>query len=335
MKSMEYAIEAKGLTKAYKSEGGTVLAVDHLDLTVERGSVFGLLGPNGAGKTTLIMMLTGLSLPTSGSAKVLGYDVVKESVKIRKNVGILPEGFGFYDHLTAEQNLHYIAALNDIPKEERRKRVGDVLAAVGLQEVKDRKLGGFSRGMKQRLGIAQALMKNPELLIFDEPTAGVDPEGARAFKDLVIRLSKEGKTVMLSTHLLFEVGPLCDTVAIINRGRFVVQGNVRELVGKLMAEEGYRIRVGGAGDLGAFANGLMDLKGVKEIRLEGGYVLVRADSDIRVEVGKLASKCGVEVSTLDLMEPSLEDLFIKYYKIEGMAHPHNDRAANSEGIVNG
>jgi len=275
------------------------------------------------------MMLTGLSLPTSGSAKVLGYDIVKESVKIRRNVGILPEGFGFYDHLTAQQNLNYVAALNDIPKEERGKRVEEALNIVGLQEVKDRKLGGFSRGMKQRLGIAQALMKNPELLIFDEPTAGVDPEGARAFKDLVLRLSKDGKTVMLSTHLLFEVGPLCDTVAIINHGKFVVQGNVKELVGKLMVEEGYRIRVGGTGNFGAFTNGLMDLKNVKEVKLEGGYILVRAVSDIRVEVGKLASKCGVEVSTLDLLEPSLEDLFIKYYKIEGIPHTHN------EGIVNG
>jgi len=332
---MDYAIEANSLTKTYKAEGNTVLAVDHLDLKVERGSVFGLLGPNGAGKTTLIMMLTGLSLPASGSAKVLGYDIVKESVKIRRNVGILPEGFGFYDYLTAQQNLNYVAALNDIPKEERGKRVEDALTIVGLQEVKDRKLGGFSRGMKQRLGIAQALMKNPELLIFDEPTAGVDPEGARAFKDLVLRLSKDGKTVMLSTHLLFEVGPLCDTVAIINHGRFVVQGNVKELVRKLMAEEGYRIRVGGTGNLGAFTNGLMDLKSVKEVKLEGGYVLVRAVSDIRVEVGKLASKCGVEVSTLDLLEPSLEDLFIKYYKIEGIAQTHNDGIVNVEGIVNG
>ncbi|MEM3103881.1 MAG: ABC transporter ATP-binding protein, partial [Candidatus Bathyarchaeia archaeon] len=196
---MSYAIETHDLTKIYKSEGKTVVAVDHLNLKVERGLVFGLLGPNGAGKTTLIMMLTGLTLPTSGSGKVLGYDIVKESLQIRRKVGLLPDPFGFYDHLTAEQNLEYIAALNDMPKAERRKRIEEVLTTVGLYEVKDRKVGGFSRGMKQRLGIAQALIKDPELLIFDEPTAGLDPEGARAFREQVAKLSKEGKTIMLST----------------------------------------------------------------------------------------------------------------------------------------
>ena len=317
---MEYVIEADNLTKIYKSEGKPVLAVDHLNLTVERGSIFGLLGPNGAGKTTFIMMLTGLTLPTSGSAKVLGYDIVKESVHIRRKVGLLPEGFGFYDHLTAQQNLKYVAALNDIPKNEREKRVDEALTTVGLHEVKDRKFGAFSRGMRQRLAIAQVIIKNPELLIFDEPTVGVDPEGARAFRDLVLRLNKEGKTVMLSTHLLFEVGPLCGSVAIMNRGRFVVQGNVKELIQKLMAEEGYRIRVEGRGNLGAFTNGLMGLRDVKEVKLEGGVILVNATSDVRVEVGRLASTYGVEVSTLDLQEPSLEDLFMRYYRSEGIAH---------------
>jgi len=317
---LDYVIEANDLTKVYKSEGKTVLAVDHLNLTVEKGSIFGLLGPNGAGKTTFIMMLTGLTLPTSGTAKVLGYDIVKESLQIRRKVGLLPEGFGFYDHLTAQQNLKYVAALNDIPKNEREKRVDEALTTVGLHEVKDRKFGAFSRGMRQRLAIAQVLIKNPELLIFDEPTVGVDPEGARAFRDLVLRLNKEGKTVMLSTHLLFEVGPLCGSVAIMNRGRFVVQGNVKELIQKLMAEEGYRIRVEGRGNLGALTDGLRELKSVKEVKLEGGVVFVNATSDVRVEVGKMASTYGVEVSTLDLQEPSLEDLFMKYYKSEGIAH---------------
>jgi len=317
---LDYVIEANDLTKVYKSEGKTVLAVDHLNLTVEKGSIFGLLGPNGAGKTTFIMMLTGLTLPTSGTAKVLGYDIVKESLQIRRKVGLLPEGFGFYDHLTAQQNLKYVAALNDIPKNEREKRVDEALTTVGLHEVKDRKFGAFSRGMRQRLAIAQVIIKNPELLIFDEPTVGVDPEGARAFRDLVLRLNKEGKTVMLSTHLLFEVGPLCGSVAIMNRGRFVVQGNVKELIQKLMAEEGYRIRVEGRGNLGALTDGLRELKSVKEVKLEGGVVFVNATSDVRVEVGKMASTYGVEVSTLDLQEPSLEDLFMKYYKSEGIAH---------------
>jgi len=317
---LDYVIEANDLTKVYKSEGKPVLAVDHLNLKVERGSVFGLLGPNGAGKTTFIMMLIGQTLPTSGTAKVLGYDAVRESVQIRRKVGLLPEGFGFYDHLTAQQNLNYVAALNDIPKNEREKRIDEALTTVGLHEVKERKFGGFSRGMRQRLGIAQVLIKNPEFLIFDEPTAGVDPEGQRAFRDLVLRLNKEGKTVMLSTHLLYEVGPVCFSLGIINRGRFVVQGNVKDLVGRLMAEEGYRIRVEGTGNLGAFMDGIRELKGVKEVKLEGGLIFINAASDVRVEVGKMASTHGVEVSTLDLQEPSLEDIFMKYYSSEGIAH---------------
>lgn len=317
---MEYALETNDLTKSYKSEKDTVLAVDHINLTIEKGSVFGLLGPNGAGKTTLIMMMSGLTLPTSGTAKVLGYDIMKESIQIRKKIGLLPEGFGFYDNLTASQNLSYIAALNDIRKEEREKRVSEALTTVGLHEVKDRKYSGFSRGMKQRLGIAQAFIKNPEFLIFDEPTAGVDPEGARAFKDLVIKLSKEGKTVMLSTHLLFEVGPLCKEVGIINHGKFVAQGNVKELIEKLMTEEGYRIKIEGTGNLGLFANSLAELNGVKEVKLEGKVLIVRATSDIRIEIGKLAPIHGIEILTLDLLEPSLEDLFIKYYNREGIIY---------------
>lgn len=317
---MEYAIEVFDLTKVYRSEGKEIRAVDNLNLNVEKGSIFGLLGPNGAGKTTLIMMLTGLTLPTSGSGKVLGHDIVKESLQIRKKVGLLPEGFGFYDHLTAEENLNYVAALNDIPKDGRKKRIEDALASVGLLEVKDRKFGGYSRGMRQKLGIAQALLKNPELLILDEPTAGVDPEGARAIRELVLKLNREGKTIMLSTHLLFEVGPICDSIAIINCGRLVLQGKVRDLLEKLMAEEGYRIKIEGSGEVGAFAEALSSLDGVKSVRLEGKAVHVLAVKDVRADIGKLSSKYNIEIITLELQQPSLEDLFIKYYRREGISY---------------
>jgi ABC-2 type transport system ATP-binding protein len=317
---LEYAIEVFDLTKVYRSEGKEIRAVDNLNLNVEKGSIFGLLGPNGAGKTTLIMMLTGLTLPTSGSGKVLGHDIIKESLQIRKKVGLLPEGFGFYDHLTAEENLNYVAALNDIPKDERKKRIEDALASVGLLEVKDRKFGGYSRGMRQKLGIAQALLKNPELLILDEPTAGVDPEGARAIRELVLKLNREGKTIMLSTHLLFEVGPICDSIAIINCGRLVLQGRVRDLLEKLMAEEGYRIKIEGSGEVGAFAEALSSLDGVKSVRLEGKAVHVLAVKDVRADIGKLSSKYNIEIITLELQQPSLEDLFIKYYRREGISY---------------
>ncbi|MFQ6081285.1 MAG: ATP-binding cassette domain-containing protein [Candidatus Bathyarchaeia archaeon] len=315
---MEYVIETNDLTKVYGSGKEAVTAVDHENLRVKKGSIFGILGPNGAGKTTFVMMLNGLILPTSGTAKVLGYDIVRESLQIRKNVGLLPEGFGFYDHLTAKQNLNYIAALNDIPKEERDERVDEILKAVGLDEFKDRKVGGFSRGMKQRLAIAQTLIKDPELLIFDEPTAGVDPEGAKAFKDLVSKLNKEqGKTIVICTHLLFEVGPLCTDVAIMNRGKFVIQGNVEEIVERMMAEEGYRIEVEARGDIGALAEELKRLSEITGVEVKGRNISINATSDVRAEINRRAAKIkGLEVLSIRRLEPSLEDLFMKYYQRE-------------------
>ncbi|MEM2739406.1 MAG: ABC transporter ATP-binding protein [Candidatus Bathyarchaeia archaeon] len=312
----EYVIETYGLTKIYRSGGGTVVAVDKLDFTVEKASIFGLLGPNGAGKTTLLMMLTGLILPTSGSGKVLGYDIVKESREIRRRAGLLPEGFGLYEHLTAEQNLEYIAALNDIPKLERGKRIEDVLTIVGLYEVKDRKVSGFSRGMKQRLGIAQTLLKDPELLLLDEPTAGLDPEGSKAFKDLVLKLNSEGKTIVLSTHLLFEVGPLCSSIAIMNRGRIAVQGRVKDLISKLMSEEGYKIYVEVRGDAGKLASALTGMEGVRSVRIGVDSLYIDSTKDIRVEIVKIASEIGFDISSIRVEEPSLEDLFIRYYRGE-------------------
>jgi len=174
--------------------------------------------------------------------------------------------------------------------------------------------------MRQKLGIAQALLKNPELLILDEPTAGVDPEGARAIRELVLKLNREGKTIMLSTHLLFEVGPICDSIAIINCGRLVLQGKVRDLLEKLMAEEGYRIKIEGSGEVGAFAEALSSLDGVKSVRLEGKAVHVLAVKDVRADIGKLSSKYNIEIITLELQQPSLEDLFIKYYRREGISY---------------
>ncbi|MEM1716019.1 MAG: ABC transporter ATP-binding protein [Candidatus Bathyarchaeia archaeon] len=313
---MNYVIETKNLTKIYRSEGKIVKALDNVNLTVERGRIFGLLGPNGAGKTTLMMTLIGLVMPTSGSARVLGFDIIKNSVEIRKRVGVLPEGADFYDHLTAKQNLLYIAALNGINKAEREERVEKVLKIVGLEDAKDRKVGGFSRGMKQRLGIAQALLKDPELLMFDEPTAGLDPEAARTFKNLVLKLRDEGKTIVLSTHLLFEVGPLCDDIAIINRGRIVLHGGVKDLAEKFIAEEGYKIRVQGKGDIGRFANAILNLKDVRNVRVDREYILIEASKDVRAEVSRLASAHGVEIVALELTVPSIEDLFMKYYKWE-------------------
>lgn len=305
-------VETKELTKIYESRKKPVIAVDHVNLRIERGAIFGILGPNGAGKTTLMMMLTGFILPSNGSAEVLGYDIVKDSLMIRRRVGILPEGLGFYDNLTGKQNLNFIAALNDVPKNERDKIVDEALKAVALDEFEERKVGAFSRGMKQRLGIAQTLIKDSEILIFDEPTAGVDPDGAKMFKDLVSKLNREqGKTVLISTHLLFEVGPLCTHISIMNRGRFIIQGKTEEIVERIMGEEGYRIEVEVKSNSKALAEELKSLSGVTYVGVNERNIYIEATSDIRSDIVRASIMKGVEILSIKRLEPSLEDIFMK------------------------
>ena len=309
---MENVVETSELTKIYGSGKEAVTAVDHVNLQIEKGTISGILGPNGAGKTTLIMMLTGLVIPTSGSATVFGHDILKDSVQIRRKVGLLPEGFGFYGHLTAKQNLNYIAELNDIPRAERAETIDQALKAVALDEFQDRKVGAYSRGMTQRLGIAQALIKDPELLILDEPTAGVDPAGARVFKDLVATLNNErGKTIIMCTHLLHEVGPLCTHVAIINKGRFGTTGRVDEIVKKMLEEEGYRIIVEATGDIHAFAKELKSVTEIIDLEVKDGNISIRAATDVRAQITKMAATKGVEILSIRRLEPSLEDIFMK------------------------
>lgn len=205
-------IQTHNLTKYY----GQIKAVDHLNLTVYEGEIFGFLGPNGAGKTTTLLMLMGLTVPTSGTATVGGYDIIKDSRNVRRIAGLLPEGAGFYEDLTARQNLKYIAKLNDIPRIEAEKRVKELLEAVGLAKWADTKVEKFSRGMKQRLGIAMVLIKKPKIAFFDEPTIGLDPQGTKEIRDTLINLNKEhGLTVVLSSHLLYEVQQTCQKVGII------------------------------------------------------------------------------------------------------------------------
>ena len=309
---MENVVETSELTKIYGSGKEAATAVDHVNLQIEKGTISGILGPNGAGKTTLIMMLTGLVIPSSGSATVFGHDILKDSVQIRREVGLLPEGFGFYGHLTAKQNLDYIAELKDVPRAERAEIVDRALKAVGLEEFQDRKAGAFSRGMTQRLGIAQALIKDPELLILDEPTAGVDPAGARVFKDLVATLNNEqGKTIIMCTHLLHEVGPLCTHVAIMNKGKFGTTGRVDDITKKMLEEEGYRIMVEVTGDIHAFTKELKSLAGIIDLEVKGGNVSIKAAADVRAQITKLAATIGVEILSIRRLEPSLEDIFMK------------------------
>ncbi len=219
-------IETTDLTKAYNGQ----VAVDKLNFFVREGEIFGFLGPNGAGKTTTLLMLLGLSTPSGGRARVCGLDPTRDSKKIKAMVGYLPENVGFYNDLDAIQTLEFIADLNQIPKDEAQGRIHEALDLVGLEAEARKKVGAYSRGMKQRLGIAEVLIKNPSILFLDEPTLGLDPEGATKLIDLIARLNSEkGITVLLSSHNLYQVQRICNRVGIMIKGRMVVQGTMDEL----------------------------------------------------------------------------------------------------------
>ena len=216
-------VSARGLFKRY----GELIAVDHVDLTVEKGDVFGYLGPNGAGKTTSLRMLLGLIRPTEGSIELFGRDPQVDGAKALEGVAGFVEGPTFYPYLTARRNLRLLTAYDD---DDSRSRIEAMLDLVELRDRGDDKVGGYSHGMRQRLGIAAALLRQPKLLLLDEPTTGLDPAGMRDMRDLVRRLAGEGITVLLSSHLLAEVEELCNRVAIIRKGRIVYEGALNELL---------------------------------------------------------------------------------------------------------
>jgi len=219
-------VKTSGLTKYYNSQ----CAVDHLSFDVKEGEIFGFLGPNGAGKTTTILMLLGLTYPSQGSASVLGMDPIKKAKEVKRVVGYLPENVGFYQDLNAIESLHYIADLNGIPKREADKKIKEVLEVVGLMDDAEKLVGNYSRGMKQRLGIAEVLIKDPKVMFLDEPTLGLDPEAAIKIIDLISQLNSErGITVLLSSHNLYQVQKMCTRVGIMIRGKMVAIGTIDEL----------------------------------------------------------------------------------------------------------
>ena len=220
------AIETQDLTKVY----GEQVAVNRLNLKIDQGEVFGFLGPNGAGKTTTLLMLLGLSEPTSGKAWVCGFDPTREPLKVKKIVGYLPENVGFYDDLTAAQNLLFMGRLNGIPEEAARPKVQEVLKIVGLEIDSRKKVGAYSRGMRQRLGIAEVLLKEPQVVFLDEPTLGLDPDGALQMLEVIRLMSRDKKiTVLFSSHLLDQVQKISDRVGIMLKGNMVAMGRIDDL----------------------------------------------------------------------------------------------------------
>jgi len=227
-------IETEGLTKAY----GPQIAVNNLTMSIIEGEIFGFLGPNGAGKTTTILMLLGLTEPTSGTAKVCGLDPKRDPLKVKRTVGYLPENVGFYDDMNARENLRFVARLNLIPDRLSGPKIDGLLDVVGLSDEATKKVRAFSKGMRQRLGIAEVLVKDPQIVFLDEPTVGLDPDGTNRMLDMIRSLSRDkGITVFLSSHLLDQVQRICDRVGIMIRGSLVAAGRLDELAREKLGVE--------------------------------------------------------------------------------------------------
>jgi len=302
-------LETKGLTKHY----GDFVAVDNLDLNIKKGEVFGLLGPNGAGKTTTILMLLGLTEPTKGQVRVLGFDPARQPLSVKARVGYMPDQVGFYDELTARENLIYIAKLNGIPRDQLKNRVEEAIERVHLTQVIDKRVNTFSRGMRQRLGLADVLIKNPQLIIMDEPTQGLDPELAHEFLGLIHSLKEEGTTILLSSHLLHQVQVICDRVGLFSKGRMVLQGTVPELARKVLGGA-YRVQIKANGPDVKLRKALQSLPEVNKVDFANGVFEIEARKDVRADAADAVIKAGGRLQSLNVESQSLDDIYTRYFE---------------------
>jgi ABC-2 type transport system ATP-binding protein len=310
----EPQIEVHHLSKQY----GEATAVDDVSFTVNGGEIFGLLGPNGAGKTTTILMLLGLTEISSGQARVLGHDPEREPLAVKRRVGYLPDSVGFYDHLTALDNLRYTARLMGMGESEREARIGSALRRVDLSAVADKRVGTFSRGMRQRLGLAEILMKNAAIAILDEPTSGLDPQATLELLDIIRGLKHDGVSVLLSSHLLDRVQSVCDRVALFQKGRIVLIGTVAELGRKILGG-GYAVEVEAQG--AGLVERLKQVPGVTAVEQTGANrVRLLADRDVRPEAAAAVVSAGGRLLRLSVEEPSLEMIYTRYFQDQGERH---------------
>lgn len=318
---LEPIIELKRLTKRYDTQ----VAVNGLNLTIGRGEVFGLLGPNGAGKTTTILMLLGLTEPTSGIARICGLDPVRQALQIKRRVGYMPDDVGFYDDRTAVDNLMLTARLNRIPSVEGWTRAQELLELVGLQEAVNKKVGTFSRGMRQRLGIADVLIKRPEVVILDEPTLGIDPEGVRELLKLISDLSRKEKiTVLLSSHHLHQVQQICDRVGLFVRGELIACGDIASLAEQLDDEGTVTVELEAEGWSEDLIHRLSELSGVityhgpQPNELVGESIVASAtlvcSRDLSSEAALEIIQSGARLNAIRRKQYGLDDIYHRYFE---------------------
>lgn len=299
-------IRTENLTKVYNGK----TAVDGLNLEVGEGEIFGFLGPNGAGKSTTILMLTGMIEPTDGRCLVDGIEVAKNPLKVKEIIGYLPEDVGFYGNMTAEQNLDYFARFYGMDAKGRRERIAELLKLVHLDGV-TQKAGEYSRGMKQRLGLAQALINDPKVLFLDEPTANLDPEGVREYRELVEHLAGEGKTIFVSSHILSEVREVCRTVGLLAKGKLVAQGTLEEVARTLAPSDGDAVRI-----VVETRERLPEIEDsdIVDVERNGNRAVVLAKTDIRDRLATALFEQGVHIREMRVEEPDIEDVFMAVYR---------------------
>jgi ABC-2 type transport system ATP-binding protein len=298
-------VEAQGLTKRY----GNAVAVNGISFTVARGEIFGLLGPNGAGKTTTILMMLGLTEVTSGSIRVLGWDPVRDPLSVKRRVGYLPDTVGFYDNLTATENLNYTARLIGFPAATRIK---SSLERVGLADVANKRVGTYSRGMRQRLGLAEILMKEAQIAILDEPTSGLDPQATTELLEMIRSLKRDGVAVLISSHLLERVQSVCDRVALFQSGRIALMGSVPELARQVLGG-GYHVEVEAQGQ--GLAEKLGAVPGVRSVETVGpDRFRLLTDGDVRPQAAAAVVNAGGALRRLSVEEPSLDAIYNRYFQ---------------------
>lgn len=308
--SDDIVVATHDLVKRY----GDFTAVDGLNLSLRTGEIFGLLGPNGAGKTTTILMLMGLTEPTSGSVRILGFDPVRQPIEVKRRVGYLPEHVALYDDLSARENLLYTADLNGLSSAEAKNRVAWALERVNLAQVANKRAGSFSHGMRQRLGIADVLIKKPRLIILDEPTLGLDPEAVNQLLDLIVAMTKEEQlTVLLSSHQLPQVQRICSRVGIYVKGELIAQGSIAQLAEQLAG--GIRmLEVGAEPNNEELVALLKQIKGVTNVEHDTTHWLVRATTEVRPAIARAISERGWSLYHLRERDYGLEEIYLKYFQ---------------------
>lgn len=319
-------IELEGLTKCY----GSVKAVDNLCLRINRGEIFGLLGPNGAGKTTTILMMLGLSEPDSGFARVCSINATTHPISVKRKVGYMPDSVGFYDDLTALENLSYVGRLNGIPEQELTSRASRTLEMVGLSEAMHKKTSVFSRGMRQRLGLADVLIREPEVVILDEPTLGIDPAGIKEFLLLIRRLSRQqGLTVLLSSHHLHQVQQVCDRVGIFVGGKLLVEGSVETLSRNLFGEQSHVVQVSFANQhsaLQAPAEAIKQMSGITTVMVRENIMELSCTEDITPEIVRFLVHQDMNITGVYKKEFGLDEIYQRYFENNQKQHISNGKS---------